>query len=158
MAHRSLRSISRVRRQLGSLNVVQKLILVLGLVALGVSSVHAPYSYSGHLMVDSTTTSGPAPLIYAGGGTIYAPLWAPPSRELVRSLSIQQTNDWVENAEAGLVTRQLGLTFVAIVAATIGLVFLVGRSVWISRMITPTWRVAAPPRSRRSRSTSTRRS
>jgi hypothetical protein len=137
--------------RLGSINVVQKLILVSGLVALCVSSVHAPYSYSGQLTVDSTATNGPLPLVYVGGGTIYAPLWSPPSRELVRSLSMKESSEWVEDAEAGLVTRQLGLTYAAIVAVTIGLIFVVGRSVWISRLITPSWHVATPVRSHRRR-------
>ena len=108
---------------------LQKALLCGGLVAMGATAIMAPYRYVGHWAI--------APLFfndtranYVTGGTLHAPMWAPPSRADVVTATMHKpydgphavqmkSGDYVEDGEVTLDAGKLLLWWAAIAAVTI---------------------------------------
>lgn len=108
------------------MNTIQKSVLLVGLSALCLSCVWAPYTYSGHWTLAPLAQGGSLSR-YVTQGTLHAPLWAAPDRSEVQRATTAASDDWVEDGVVELAAGKLGLWWAAIAAVTLVAVLLFGR-------------------------------
>jgi hypothetical protein len=108
-----------------TLSYRQKVAVIVGLALMGLSTFVAPYRWVGHWNLAPLVRGGRLSE-YVTQGTIYAPLWAAPSRDDVHRATQLGGHDWVADGVVELAVGQLGLWWAGIVVATVAAVLVIG--------------------------------